>query len=150
MSDRTYKRDGRSPIPKDEQTSKTMSCIKGKNTRPEIVVRKYLFSKGYRYRINNRKLPGTPDITLAKYKTVIFINGCFWHGHKDCKISHIPKTHSEWWVQKIARTQERDKKNKALLLQAGWNVMTIWECQLKKNNIENILTQLCHQLEEYK
>ncbi len=109
-----YKRDGRSPIPEDEKTSRIMSRIKGKNTKPEIVVRKYLFSKGYRYRINNRKLPGAPDITLAKYKKDIFINGCFWHGHKDCKISHIPKANSEWWLNKISKTQETVESIKSL------------------------------------
>lgn len=147
MSERVYKRDGRSPVPENEQVSRIMSRIKGKNTKPEIIVRKYLFSKGYRYRINNRKLSGAPDITLPKYKTAVFINGCFWHGHKDCKISHIPKSNTEWWNNKISRTQERDKNNAGLLSREGWNVITIWECQLKKNNIESTLSQLVHQLE---
>lgn len=126
--------------------SQIMAMIKGKNTKPEIIVRKYLFSHKIRYRINDRRLPGTPDIVLPKFKTVIFINGCFWHGHTECKISHIPKTNTEYWNNKIDRNKTRDIKNKFILTHLGWNVITIWECQLKKAIRESTLRQLETQL----
>lgn len=122
--------------------SQIMSMIKGKNTKPEIIVRKYLFSRKIRYRINDKRLSGTPDIVLPKFKTVIFINGCFWHGHSDCKISHIPKTNVEYWTNKIERNKKRDIRNKFILTNLGWNVITIWECQLKKDIRELILQKL--------
>lgn len=127
-------------IPKTR--SQIMSMIKGKNTKPEIIVRKYLFSRGIRYRINDKRLPGTPDIVLPKFKTVISINGCFWHGHKNCKISHIPKTNTEYWANKIERNKNRDIKNNLILNHLGWNVIIIWECQLKRNIREMVLRKL--------
>lgn len=111
--------------------SYNMSCVKSKNTKPEIWVRKYLFACGFRYRINVKKLPGTPDIVLPKYKTAIFINGCFWHGHKNCRYFVIPKTRTEWWLDKINRNIDRDQANILALKKSGWRVITIWECQLK-------------------
>jgi DNA mismatch endonuclease (patch repair protein) len=108
-----------------------MSMIKGKNTKPEIMVRKFLFQNGFRYRINYSKLPGKPDIVLPKYKTVIFVNGCFWHGHNGCKYFVIPKTRTDWWLEKINGTIERDKKKISELETLGWKVLTIWECELK-------------------
>lgn len=116
--------------------SYNMSMIKGKNTKPEIVVRKYLFSKGFRYRVNVRDLPGKPDIVLPKYKTVIFINGCFWHGHKGCQYFVIPKTRTDWWHDKIMKNVERDESEYNLLREGGWNIYVIWECQLKAKNKE--------------
>ena len=108
-----------------------MSHIRSTNTKPEENVRKYLFSKGFRYRKNVKGLPGCPDIVLAKYKTVIFVNGCFWHKH-DCPRFVWPSSNEEYWIPKIKRNVERDKANQAELKAAGWNVIIIWECELKK------------------
>src|SRR5690554_4153497 len=99
-----------------------MSKIRGKNTKPELLVRKFLFSKGLRYRLHSKSLPGKPDIILKKYRTVIFINGCFWHGHYKCKYFVLPKTNSEWWKQKIDETIERDKKVNFKLKELGWKI----------------------------
>lgn len=112
-----------------KKRSAVMAKIKGKDTKPEWIVRRYLFSRGYRYRKNVKGLPGTPDIVLRKYGIVIFIHGCFWHGHEED--GHIPHSNSDYWRKKIERNQQRDKKNKEALKQLGWRVMTIWECQLK-------------------
>ncbi|HBO27782.1 very short patch repair endonuclease [Culturomica sp.] len=113
-----------------EKRSYLMSLIRSQNTKPEIMVRKYLFSKGLRFRVNVKKLPGTPDIVLPKYRTVIFIHGCFWHGHGNCKIAHLPKTRTEWWEKKINRNIERDNSNRRKLKGMGWHTMVVWECQL--------------------
>lgn len=113
-----------------EQRHHCMSNIRSKNTKPEILVRKELFKKGFRYRINVSKLPGKPDIVLPKYKTAIFINGCFWHGHQGCRHFIIPKTNAEYWISKIRSNQQRDKESVSKLQQAGWKVLTIWECEL--------------------
>ena len=115
-----------------EIRSMNMSHIRSKNTKPEEIVRKYLFSKGLRYRKNVRKLPGCPDIVLKKYKAVIFVNGCFWHKH-DCGRFVWPSSNAEYWSKKINRNVERDAQNIALLTEQGWRVLIIWECQLKKN-----------------
>lgn len=114
-----------------ETRSYNMSRIRAKDTKPELIVRKYLFSKGFRYRLNVKKLPGKPDIVFTKYKTVIFINGCFWHGHENCPKARIPKTKTEWWKAKITKNQERDRQEYAALKQQGWRVLVVWECQLK-------------------
>jgi DNA mismatch endonuclease (patch repair protein) len=111
--------------------SYNMSRIKGKNTKPEMLVRKFLYKNGFRYRLNYSKLPGKPDIVLPKYKTVIFINGCFWHGHKGCKFFVVPKTRTEWWIDKINGTIERDENKNRELEKIGWAVKTLWECELK-------------------
>jgi len=127
----------------DKKTrSYNMSRIKGKNTKPEILVRKFLFSKGFRYRLNYSKLPGNPDIVLPKYKTVIFVNGCFWHGHKDCKYFIIPKTRTDWWLNKINGTIERDKKEKKELEKMGWIVKVLWECELRPKKRDKTLENL--------
>ena len=118
-----------------------MSHIRSKNTKPEEIVRKYLFSKGLRYRKNVRKLPGCPDIVLKKYKAVIFVNGCFWHKH-DCGRFVWPSSNAEYWSKKINRNVERDAQNIALLTEQGWRVLIIWECQLKKNVAEQNLKML--------
>lgn len=119
----------------DVHDSKTrsynMSCIKGKRTKPEEIVARYLFSHGFRYRRNVRSLPGTPDIVLKKYDTVIFVNGCFWHMHENCRYSVMPENHKEFWAEKLLKNKERDEKNKRQLEQMGWNVIVVWECQLK-------------------
>lgn len=128
----------------DKKTrSYNMSMIRSKNTKPEELVRKYLFSQGFRYRKNVRKLPGCPDIVLPKYKTVIFVNGCFWHGHKGCKYFVWPKSNAEYWYKKIENNINRDIKNIKLLQEQGWIVLTVWECELKKERAESTLKKLC-------
>ena len=109
-----------------------MAAIKGKNTKPEELVRKYLFSKGFRYRKNVRSPPGSPDIVLPKYKTVIFVNGCFWHKH-DCKWFKWPKSNADFWRDKITKNVERDAKNTKALQEEGWKVITVWECEVKSS-----------------
>lgn len=129
-----------------ETRSYNMSRIRDKNTKPELLVRKYLFSNGFRFRVNVKELPGKPDIVLPKYKTVIFIHGCFWHGHEGCKYFVIPKTRTEWWIEKIRKNTEHDQKVHTDLKVLGWNIMTIWECQLKpqkrQQTLENIVALL--------
>jgi len=125
----------------DKKTrSFNMSRIRSKGTKPEILVRKYLFNKGFRYRLNVKNLPGTPDIVLPKYKTVIFIHGCFWHGHEGCKFFILPKTRVEWWQKKITHNKSLDVENLAKLKSQGWNVITIFECELKKQKREHTLS----------
>jgi DNA mismatch endonuclease (patch repair protein) len=123
-----------------------MSRIKGKNTKPEMLVRKFLFAQGFRYRLHVKDLPGKPDIVLPKYKTVIFIHGCFWHGHKGCKYFVVPKTRTEWWVNKIERNKQNDKVSVKALTKAQWKVITIWECELKPakalSTLSNLLSKL--------
>jgi DNA mismatch endonuclease, patch repair protein len=131
----------------DEATrSYNMSQIKGKNTKPEMLVRKFLHVNGFRYRLHVKNLPGKPDIVLSKYKTVIFIHGCFWHGHKHCKYYVIPKTKTEWWLNKINGNIANDKKASMALKEAGWKIITIWECELKPTVYETTLNSLIHSL----
>lgn len=108
-----------------------MSAIKGKNTGPELLVRKFLFSRGFRYRLNHPRLPGHPDLVLRKYRTVIFVNGCFWHGHDDCRYFRLPKTNIGFWKSKIERNKARDHREQCQLAAMGWHCITVWECQLK-------------------
>lgn len=119
-----------------------MSKIRGKNTIPEILVRKYLFSKGLRYKLHEKQLPGTPDIILPKYKTIIFVHGCFWHGHEDCKYYVVPKTRTEWWQNKINTNKANDDRAIQSLTKAGWNIITVWECNLKIGKREETLNAL--------
>lgn len=125
-----------------EKRSYNMSHIRCKNTKPEELVRKYLFSQGFRYRKNDPRFPGKPDIVLPKYKTIIFVNGCFWHGHKGCKYFVWPQNNAEFWKKKISGNISRDLKNCSLLKEQGWSVITIWECQLKKSCREQTLSNL--------
>lgn len=126
----------------DKKTrSYNMSKIKGKNTKPEEVVRHYLFSRGFRYRKNDKRLPGKPDIVLPKYKTVIFINGCFWHKH-DCSYFVWPTTNAEFWKEKINGNVERDKKVYQDLETSGWHVLIVWECELKKKSFQSTMNSL--------
>jgi DNA mismatch endonuclease (patch repair protein) len=111
--------------------SYNMSQIKSKDTKPELLVRKYLFANGLRFKIHVNKLPGKPDIVLPKYKTVIFVNGCFWHGHKGCKYFILPKTRQEWWRNKIQNTVQRDRKNIKFLKKYDWNVILLYECEIR-------------------
>lgn len=129
-----------------EQRSYNMSRIKGKDTKPEMLVRRFLHANGYRYKLNNKTLPGKPDIVLPKYKTVIFVHGCFWHGHKNCKYAGIPKTRTEWWLNKINGNKANDSKKKLLLKKQKWNVITIWECGLKAKRIEATLQKLLNKI----
>ncbi|MDV3626778.1 very short patch repair endonuclease [Elizabethkingia anophelis] len=125
-----------------EVRSFNMSRIKGKDTKPELLVRKFLFSEGFRYRLHDKKLPGKPDVILPKYKTVIFVNGCFWHGHQNCKYFVLPKTRIEWWLNKINTTIANDEKVVESLQNDGWKTIVIWECELKKEKSENTLSEL--------
>lgn len=122
--------------------SYNMSQIKSKNTKPEILVRKYLFANGFRYRLNDKKLPGKPDIVLPKYKTVIFVNGCFWHGHENCKYFKLPDTRAEWWKDKIDKNKAKDNDSIQKLKNEGWQVLVIWECDLKNKEKEEVLNNL--------
>ena len=123
-----------------------MSRIKGKDTKPEMLVRKFLFAEGFRYRLHDKKLPGKPDVILPKYKTVIFVNGCFWHGHQNCKYFVVPKTRTEWWLNKINTTIANDKKVTTALQNIDWKVIIVWECELKKEKAENTLSQLVQKI----
>lgn len=129
-----------------EKRSYNMSRIRGKDTKPEEIVRKYLFSQGFRYRKHDARLPGKPDIVLPKYKTVIFVNGCFWHKHEGCKYFVWPKNNAEFWKEKLERNCDRDKRNYALLQQSGWHVIVCWECKLKSENRDNTLINLAIEL----
>lgn len=114
-----------------EQRRKTMQAVKGKNTSPEVLVRQYLHRQGYRFRLHRKDLPGKPDIVLPKYKTVIFINGCFWHRHQGCKHATMPASNIDYWEKKFKRTQERDKSQYRQLEELGWKVYIVWECEVK-------------------
>lgn len=116
-----------------EHRSWNMSQIRNRDTKIEIKVRTFLFSKGFRFRKNDKRYPGKPDVVLPKYKTIIFVNGCFWHQHKGCKNATIPKTRTEFWKNKLINNVRSDAKNIQLLKETGWNVITIWECELKTN-----------------
>lgn len=114
-----------------EQRHRCMASIHSKNTKPELLVRKFLFSRGFRYRLNHPRLPGHPDIVMRKYRTVIFVNGCFWHGHEGCKYFVLPKSNTAFWEAKIIRNRARDKEEQQRLAAMGWHCVTVWECQLK-------------------
>ena len=130
-----------------EQRSYNMSRIRGKDTKPEELVRKYLFSQGFRYRKNDARLPGKPDIVLPKYKTVIFVNGCFWHKHEGCKYFVWPKNNADFWKKKIESNVARDAKNYQQLESLGWKVLTIWECELKTHCREETLVNITRTLQ---
>ncbi len=117
-----------------EQRSKCMAAIKGANTRPEMIVRKFLFAKGLRYRVNNRKLPGSPDIALRKFKTAIFVDGCFWHGHEGCKNFKLPESNRLYWEHKIRLNYAHDYRVNVELKLLGWRVIRIWECELRNKS----------------
>ena len=140
-----------------EQRHKNMAAIRGKNTKPEMIVRRWLWSRGFRYRLNSPKLPGHPDLVLRKYRTCVFVNGCFWHGHhievksekrgvKSSECCKIPKTNRGFWVEKIRRNKERDKEEQRKLAAMGWHSITIWECELKPKVREQTLESLAFTL----
>ena len=132
-----------------EKRSEVMRKIKGKNTKPELILRSGLFRLGYRFRIHKEELPGKPDIVLPKYNAIIFVHGCFWHVHKDCRRARIPSTNSKYWKQKLEKNLNRDKRCTIQLEKLGWNVITIWECEIEKglkdvlNKIELSIHNIC-------
>jgi DNA mismatch endonuclease (patch repair protein) len=129
-----------------ETRSKNMAAIKGKDTKPEILVRKFLHAQGFRYKLHDKKLPGKPDIVLPKYKTVIFIHGCFWHGHKDCRYFVVPKTRTDWWLNKINSNIANDTKAVKTLKKAGWRIINLWECDLKSIKVTKTFSKLLKKL----
>lgn len=123
-----------------------MAAVHSKDTKPEIIVRKYLWGHGFRYRLNHPRLPGKPDIVLTKYRTCVFVNGCFWHGHEGCRFFVMPKSNRDFWERKIARNRERDSEVQQKLSDMGWHSITLWECQLKPAKREKSLESLAHTL----
>lgn len=132
-----------------QQRHNCMSHIRGKATKPELLVRHWLWSHGYRYRLNVKSVPGKPDIVLRKYRTAIFVNGCFWHRHVGCSKYVVPKSNTEFWLTKIERNKERDQQNYKDLHDAGWHVIIIWECQLKKSIIDSTMYDVEHMLNRF-
>lgn len=128
--------------------SYNMSQIKATNTKPEMLVRKFLHASGFRYSLHKKTLPGKPDIVLPKYKTVIFIHGCFWHGHKNCKYFVVPKTRTQWWLDKINRNRANDEKAVKALKKDGWKVIVIWECRLKPKNKQTTLLKIISKIND--
>lgn len=128
-----------------------MAKISGKETKPEILVRKYLFAQGLRFRKNVKSLSGTPDIVLPKYRCVIFVHGCFWHGHKDCPKAKLPQSNTSFWQRKIASNSVRDKKNANVLGESGWHVVEIWQCSLSNKVVrQKTLTELVRKIKKLK
>jgi DNA mismatch endonuclease (patch repair protein) len=125
-----------------EARSRMMSGIKGKNTKPEILVRSMLHKMGYRFRLHMNNLPGKPDIVLPKYHTVVFVHGCFWHRHSGCKYAYIPKSRSDFWNEKFFKNIERDKVNREKLQKAGWVVLTVWECETKNVDLLSMTLEM--------
>lgn len=119
-----------------------MSQIRSGNTKPELLVRKFLHANGFRYKLHDKTLPGKPDIVLPKYRTIIFVHGCFWHGHTNCKYFKVPQTRTQWWLDKINRNKANDEKEVKALKKEGWKVITVWECRLKPANVEKTLKQV--------
>ena len=124
------------------QRHRCMSHIRSKATKPEMAVRRWLWAHGYRYRLNVKSVPGKPDIVMRKYRTAIFVNGCFWHGHEGCKQFVLPKTNTDFWQTKIARNRERDQRNHDELTHAGWQVIVLWQCKLNKQELEPTMQQV--------
>ena len=129
-----------------QKRSEIMSKIRAKNTKPEMIVRHFLFSQGFRFRLHQKNLPGSPDIVLKKHKTVIIVNGCFWHGHNNCSIFKIPKTRVKFWTSKIERNKARDISDKKALKKLGWKVIIVWECQLRKYKLEKTLNSIVNRI----
>jgi DNA mismatch endonuclease (patch repair protein) len=130
-----------------EQRSYCMKQIRSKDTTPEMKVRRYLHANGFRYSLHSKKLPGKPDLTLTKHSAVVFVNGCFWHGHRNCKGAKTPATNKKFWIDKIEKTRARDTRCRKELKDKNWKVLTVWECQLKKDKVEQILSSLANKIE---
>ncbi len=126
--------------------SYNMSRIRNRDTKPEMLVRRFLFAKGFRYRLHDKTLPGKPDIVLPKYKAAVLVHGCFWHGHQGCRYSVIPQTRRAWWLAKISRTRELDELNLKKLTEIGWNVIVVYECELKTEKMPETLNSLIQRL----
>lgn len=129
-----------------QQRHNVMAAIRSTNTKPEVMVRKFLWRQGFRYRLNNPRLPGHPDIVLRKYRTCVFVNGCFWHGHEGCRYFRMPVTNTEFWEAKINRNRWRDKEEQKKLAAMGWHVIVVWECELKPDKREKTLASLAFTL----
>ena len=129
-----------------QQRHDCMASIRSKDTKPELIVRKGLWGRGFRYRLNDKRLPGHPDLVLRKYRTCIFINGCFWHGHEGCKFYTIPMSNREFWVAKVKRNKERDKEEQRKLAEMGWHSIVVWECELKPAKREETLDSIAFTL----
>ena len=129
-----------------DQRHRNMVAIHSASTGPELRLRRALWRQGFRYRVNDKRLPGRPDIVLPKYRTVVFVHGCFWHGHKDCRYYTVPKTNTEFWVAKVARNQERDQEVWRKLEAKGWSVIIVWECQLKKSNFGETINRVAAEI----
>ena len=125
-----------------DQRHRNMAAIHSSSTKPELKLRRALWRRGFRYKVNDKFLPGRPDIVLPKYRTVIFVHGCFWHGHKDCKYYTVPQTNTEFWMAKVARNQQRDQGVWRKLEAKGWSVVIVWECQLKKANLDDTVARV--------
>ena len=121
-----------------EVRSYNMSRIRGRDTKPEMLVRRFLFSRGLRYKLHDKLLPGKPDLVFPKYKTVVFVHGCFWHGHKGCRYFVIPKTRTVWWVEKIEKNHDKDVENRNKLNKSGWKIIVVWECELKQDSLSRL------------
>jgi len=132
-----------------QQRHDNMAAIHSKDTKPELKVRKWLWSRGYRYRLNVKGVPGKPDIVMRRYRTAIFVNGCFWHGHEGCEKFKMPKTNVEFWEAKIRRNRERDSQNYRILEENGWQVLVLWECQLAKKVFETTMQEVEVMLHDY-
>jgi len=130
-----------------ETRSYNMSQISGKDTKPEMIVRKFLHRNGFRYRLHVKELPGKPDLVLPKYNSVIFVHGCFWHVHKDCKYFKLPQTNTNFWKEKLYGNKERDEKHIQKLEKEGWNVIVVWECELKPGKKEKTLIKIVEEIE---
>lgn len=125
-----------------QQRSRCMAAIKGKDTKPELAVRKFLYAQGLRFRVNNRRLPGSPDIVLSRFKTVIFVDGCFWHGHKGCRHSRLPDSNAQYWRHKITLNIARDYRVNIELRQMGWRVIRLWECEIDETSLERLYQRI--------
>ena len=132
-----------------QQRHRCMSHIRSKATKPEMLVRKWLWAHGYRYRLNVKSVPGKPDIVMRKYRTAIFVNGCFWHGHEGCKYFVMPKTNTDFWQNKIEYNRQRDQKNYDTLINAGWQVIVLWQCKLTKSELELTMQSVALALNQY-
>ena len=130
------------------QRHHNMSAVRSSSTRPELIVRRYLWARGFRYRLNHPRLPGKPDVVLRRYRTCIFVNGCFWHGHEGCRYYTVPKSNTDFWKAKVRRNKQRDREVQRKLAEMGWHCITVWECELKGSRREATLESLAYTLDK--